>query len=646
MNALPLVNWDRRVNQKFPDMKTSGVANLLSDSMIDSGVEAPLSTDLERPAALAFHQLIQTYVNYSGAQHARWSKLTDKRRRAEVPGLVLADSSYGVLHHLITKGGLVVPPKWTVDIQASVKPTFHPEKAAYVDLDVVLLPVLDFSPIPTAGRPRKYAEGSQVVSYRLSKSAGPLETAQFTLSVRGSGLFLLQGNSDYALPSKLRVQSSQKDTATELQMFVGAMKSPFGLLQGLAQTCLNLKLSNKPEVTERIANIVPFLGQLPNDKIRVRGFTFTRYMDFRRLKVPGIDIRQDFLRSLFLIYEAAKGNRRGFVNNGMKTYKGILAETRFEDEELQRVLDADYKDFYDKHKNSPEKVFRKRAKSVSEVYSIRLARSVVEKGGTSSHHLTALQFTIPKTAGRSKLGLNPKGAKYLRDNCIKVRFSVFNKFLLDSKLHNLSDLIKYLCPDHRLDTFRANLDKLFHRILEGYDYLYWVGRKWSKVVLPTRCEAWLDEVRADKAPEQVWELLSAWASVKASDTPDMHTLTGLVLDQFYPDAHSRATGLVDSKILKLAEKKGAKIAKAVLAKYGVNIKYPRAFHVTVSDAFFSSTLHNLQSVEGLMDLTPEEKADLRVKTTEVLTRLGVLQKHSTWNALALTMQKRQLLQIL
>ncbi len=644
MSTLPLVKWDGRVNKKFPDMKTEGVANLLSDSMVDSGVEAPLSTDLDRPAALAFYQMIQTYVNYSAARHTRWSKLTNKQRQAEVPGLVLATSSYGVLHHLITKGGLSVPPKWTVDIQASVKPSLQPEKAAYVDLDVVLLPILDCVPALPVGRPKKHGAGSHVISYRLFKSAGPFDTAQFTLSVRGSGLFLLQGNTDYALPAKLDARS-KKDTATELQMFIGAMKSPFSLLQGLAQACLTLRLAEKQDVAKRIGDIVPFLGELANNKIRVRGFTFTRYMDFRHLKVPGIDIRQDFLRSLFLIYEAAKANKVNFVNNGMKTYKGILTETRFEDEDLQKVLDADYKDFYHRHKSDSAKVFRKRAKSVSDVYSIRLTRSILRSNASLSNHLTALQFTVPKTLGRAKLGLAPKGARYLRDNCLKVRFSVFNKFLLDCRVHNLSELIQYLCPDHSLDTFRANLDKLFHRVLEGYDYFYWVGRKWSSVVLPSKCEAWLDEVRAS-APASVWKLLKLWASVRASDTPDMHTLTGLVLEQYYPEAHDPVTGHVDPNVLKSAERRGSKIAKAVLAKYGVNIKYPRAFHVTVSDAFFSSTLHSLQSMEGLMDLSPEEKDGLRTKTEKVLDRLSVLQKHSTWNALALTMQKRQLLQIL
>lgn len=635
------MKWDKNVSRKFPDMRTDGVANMLSDSLTDSGVEAPLSTNLEHAAALAFYQMIQTYVTYSDAQHKRWAKLTDKQRKAEVPNLVLANSSYGVLHHLITKGGLIVPPKWTLDIQANSKSSFDPDKAAYVDLDVVFLPIVEQAPGSKVGRPRRHFEGSQIITYRLFKSTGSFTTAQFTLSVKGSGLFLLQGNTDYALPSLLRTKQAGEDSATELQLFVGAMKSPFALLQSLAQVCSTLGLAKDPEVNERIGNIVPFLDELTNDRIRVRGFTFTRYMDFRNLELPNIDIRQDFLRSLFLIYEAAKGNRRTFMNNGMKTYKGIMSETRFEDEDLQRDLDNVYQEFYERHKSDPAKVFRKRAKSVSDIYSIRLSRSMLKKGASISNHLTALQFTVPKTPGRAKLGLVPTGAKYLRDHCLKVRFSVFNKFLMDYKLRSLKDLIQYLCPDHNLDTFRLNLDRLFHRVLEGYDYFYWVGRKWSQVVSPEDCDAWLSGVKKD-APENVWKFLRLWASVQASDTPDLHTLTGLVLRHYYPKAQDPDTGQIDAKTLKEAEKLGIKIAKKVLSNYGVNIKYPRAFHITVSDAFFSSTMHNLQSVQGLMTLSPEEKEKLLRRVEKVLSRLSVLHRPQTWNALALTMQKRQI----
>jgi hypothetical protein len=119
-------------------------------------------------------------------------------------------------------------------------------------------------------------------------------------------------------------------------------------------------------------------------------------------------------------------------------------------------------------------------------------------------------------------------------------------------------------------------------------------------------------------------------------------LTGLVLHHYYPKAQDLDTGQIDAKVLKEAERKGIKIAKKVLSAYGVNIKYPRAFHITVSDAFFSSTLHNLQSMQGLMSLSPEEKQKLLLRVEKVLSRLSVLHKPQTWNALALTMQKRQI----
>ena len=639
MSTLPLVKWDGRVNRKFPDMKIDGVANILSDSMVDSGVEAPLSTDLDYSAALAFHQLMNTYAVYAGYHHKDWTNLKDSKRKLRVPDLILSSPQHGVLHHLITTGGLIVPPKWTVDIQTNMNGSFSSEKTAYIELVVIFLPILDYQPIAHVGRPKKHCPGSQVVTYRLLKSPGPAAKASFTLSVKGSGLFLLQGNADYALPAKLKTKGPPEDTATELQMFVGAMKSPFALLQSLAQTCLNLKMSERGEVNQRIENIVPFLEQLPNDKIRVRGFTFTRYMDFQKLGLKNVGIRQDFLRSLFLIYEAAKGNRRSFTNNGMKTYKGITAETRFEDEDLQKTLDADYMAFAKRHSDAPNKVFLKKAKSVSNVYSVRLTKSVLKQGTNVSNHLTTLQFTVPKTLDRTKLGLDPSGARYLRDHCLKIRFSVFNKFLLDYKIHHLGELIQYLCPDHKLDTFRANLDKLFHRVLEGYDYFYWVGRKWENVVTPFMCCLWTDEIKRD-IPLHVWELLRMWASEETASDPGAHTLTNLVLKQYWPDARDPDTGMIDRDILKAAEKKGQKIAKIILAKYGINIRYPRAFHITVADAFFCSTLHNLQSLQGVLDLTTRQRDKLRVRAERLLDRLSVLHRPRSWNALAMTMRKR------
>jgi hypothetical protein len=625
-------------------MKTDGVANILSDAMLDSGVEAPLSTDLEYQAALAFYQMLQTYAVYAEVENKRWDKLTEKQKQAEHPDLVLAAPQYGALHHLITKGQLNVPAGWTISMNSSSNGSFQSEnKTAYVELDVILLPLVEKVPQQKVGRPKKHGQDSQIITYRLFKSVGSLDEATFTLSVKGSGLFLLQGNTDYALPARLRTKAKDEseDTATELQMFVGAMKSPFGLLQSLAKVCVDLEMSRRPEVNDRIKKIVPFLGQLSNDKIRVRGFTFTRYMDFRHLKLKNIDIRQDFLRSLFLIYEAAKPNRKSFMNNGMKTYKSITTETRFEDEDLQKSLEAEYQEF-SKNTDDPIKAFRKRSKSVSGIYSIRLTRSIVEKNRNfNSHHLTAIQFTVPRTLDRTKLGLDSEGANYLRDHCVKVRFSVFNRFLMDYKLKNLSDLIRYLCPDHKLETFRDNLDRLFHRVLEGYDYFYWVSRSWSWVVLPEDCQEWLDKVRRT-APKQVWQFLKLWASETAATTPDLHTLIGLVLRHYWPNAQDPTTGMIDTAILKQAEKKAHKIAKIVLAKYGLNIRYPRAFHITVADAFYSSTLNNLQSIQGLVDLGPKEKKALRQQTEKVLSNLSALHRPQNWNALALTMRKRQL----
>jgi hypothetical protein len=432
-------------------METSGVANIVSEAVLDNELEAPLSTEVPLNDAMSLYALFSTYAAYATARHRKWSKMSPKERRNSGQGF--DNHRTGYLHNLVTEGKLKVPSDFTLEISSSTRGSFSmTDTPAYIELVVTLVPVDDGTLLEkpkSRGRPSKAT--NNVIVYRLARSFYTRQP-KYSLSVKGSGLFLLQGNTDYALPSKLNADSNH-GLPTELFLFLSTMRAPFTFLQGLAKAAVRLELGDAAQ-RERIASVPTFIKNLSNKDLIIRGFTFTRYIDFGSMfrESPFINtisnVRQLFLKSLFLIYDAAKGNRKNYTNNGMKTYKGISAETMFEDESHQRLLTRNYQD------DDTGNVYHRTAKSVSDIHGVRLTNIAKHKHSNSTNVLTSIYFSLPRTVNRGKLGLDATGANYLKQHCLRVRFTVFSKFLNASKIKTLHDLVQYLCADKQLKTFR------------------------------------------------------------------------------------------------------------------------------------------------------------------------------------------------
>lgn len=642
MKQLPILKWHRQTHETFRDMETTGVANIVSEAVLDNELEAPLSTEVSRSDAMALHAMFSMYSQYASERHKQWAQLSPKERRKA--GLGFDNHRTGYLHNLVTEGKLQVPSGFTLELSSSTRGSFGDlDKTAYIELAILLVPLDDETLLEkpkSRGRPRKTTNNTIV--YRLARTFYT-QTAKYSLSVKGSGLFLLQGNTDYALPSKISAKSTQ-GLPTELYLFLSTMRAPFTFLQGLAEAAVALELGNTAQ-RKRIAAVPAFIKGLTNKDLQVKGFTFTRYIDFGNMFQDSkfvntiSNVRQLFLKSLFLIYDASKGNRKNYTNNGMKTYKGVNAETMFEDEDYQRVLELE-----DETKDG--QVYHKTAKTVSDIHGVRLTSLEKDKYRTSTHALTSIYFSLPKTIDRGKLGLDSIGANYLKQHCLRVRFTVFSKFLNRSNIRTLHDLIQYLCRDQQLTTFRSSLDKLFHRVLKGYDYFYWSGLNWRPVVHAKTREAFLAGLDDRGVPDKVKKVLRIWFDPKTTDTPELHSLVNIVLRVYDPDSWLRVKDgkPLDAKAVSTAKKRASKLAAAVQSNFGVNIQYPLAFHVTVLEAFRSSTLHALYysgdpDSEVYNNQLRSELRDLMKVSVEAVKHLS---GKTAWHALPMTMRKRDL----
>ena len=642
MDHIPLLKWHRQTSKIFSDMETTGVANIVSEAVLDNELEAPLSTEVPEGDAMALYTLFSMYAQHATSRYKEWSALSPKERRKL--GQDFDNKKTGYLHNLVTKGNLIVPSGFTLEISSSTRGSFADQsRPAYIDLVVTLVPVDDNTLLEkpkTRNRLRRVTQN--VIVYKLARSFYT-KAPKCSLSVRGSGLFLLQGNTDYALPTKLQAASSQ-GLPTELFLFLSTMRAPFTFLHGLAQAAVKLELGT-PAQRKRISPVPKFIQNLTNNDLQVRGFTFTRYIDFGSMfsDSPHVNtisnVRQLFLKSLFLIYDAAKSNRKNYTNNGMRTYKGVNAETLFEDEDYQRVLEIkdDVKD---------GNVYHKTAKTVSDIHGVRLTNVEKDKHSPTTNNITSIYFSMPKTVDRGRLGLDSIGANYLKQHCLRVRFTVFNKFLNSAKIRTLHDLIQYLCKDRKLTTFRSSLDKLFHRVLKSYDYFYWSGLNWRPVVHAQTRNTFLAELDSRGVPTKVKEVLRIWFDPKTTDSPDLHNLVNIVMKVYDPASWLRVKDgkPIEAKALRDVKKISNRLAKAVQENFGVNLQYPLAFHVTVLEAFRSSTLHALYysgdpDSEVYNKQLKSELKDLMKVSVEAVKHLS---GKTAWHALPMTMRKRDL----
>ncbi len=642
--SVPILKWHRQTHKVFPDMETSGVANIVSEAVMDNELEAPLTTEVTLELARSVHSLFSACTSYATDKYERWSRLTPKERRELGPRF--DNNKVGYLHELVDCGGLKLPSGFTLELSGSSRGTFSElDRTASIDLVVTLVDTTDktFMEAPRKhGRPVKYTPN--VIVYRLARQFSKGKP-KYNLSVKGSGLFLLQGNTDYALPTRIQTNNSE-ELPTELYLFLNTMRAPFTFLKSLSEASLKIGLGRK---NPRIEKLPDFLANLKDSDLQVKGFTFTRYIDFSRMFANSDkahllpNTRQMFLKSLFLIYDAAKGNRHNYTNNGMKTYKGITAETIFEDEAYQRTL----KNHAEDNLLSPRGYYGK-AKTVSDIYGVRLTN--IERASPtapSTHLFTSIYFSIPKTVDRGKLGLSSEGADYLRKNCLRVRFTVFNRFLNSTKIKTLDDLTRYLCKDKKLTTFRSNLDRLFHRVLNGYDYFYWSGMQWRPVASINARTNFVSRLETDdKIPEKVKDVLRTWLDPRTTERPEFHSLLNIVLSIYEPAAWAaQDRGLPMSEdALKRAKKVAMKLSAAVRRNIGIDLNYPLAFHITVLEAFRSSTLHALyysgdkQSESYNKDLAIEMRQILEVSAEAVKHLSG----EGAWHALPMTMKQREL----
>jgi len=643
MKHIPILKWHRQTHETFRDMSTTGVANIVSEAVLDNELEAPLSTEVSKSNAMSLYSMFSMYSQYAADRHKKWASLSPKERRKA--GLGFDNHKTGYLHNLVTEGKLQVPSGFTLELSATTRGLFSDQdRPAYIELVVTLAPIDDETLLEapkTRGRPRK--TGQNTIVYRLARSFYT-QSPKYSLSVKGSGLFLLQGNTDYALPTKIKADSN-KGLPTELYLFLSTMRAPFTFLQGLAEAAVALELGDATQ-RKRITAVPAFIKGLTNRDLQVKGFTFTRYIDFGNMFQDSkfvntiSNVRQLFLKSLFLIYDASKGNRQNYTNNGMKTYKGVTAETLFEDEDYQRVLELSDDSAQD------GQVYHKTAKTVSDIYGVRLTNTEKNRHSNSTNTLTSIYFSLPKTIDRGKLGLDSIGANYLKQHCLRVRFTVFNKFLNDAKIKTLHDLIQHLCRDQQLTTFRSSLDKLFHRVLKGYDYFYWSGLNWRPVVNSKTREAFLADIDNRGIPTKVKEVLRIWFDPKTTDSPDLHNLVNIVMKVYDPESWylSKEGKPVDASAVRHAKKLANRLSKAVQSNFGVNIQYPLAFHVTVLEAFRSSTLHALYysgdpDSEVYNNQLRSELRDLMKVSVEAVKHLS---GKTAWHALPMTMRKRDL----
>jgi hypothetical protein len=81
VKQLPLLKWHRQTHETFSDMETSGVANIVSEAVLDNELEAPLSTEVPLNDAMSLYALFSTYAAYATARHRKWSKMSPKERR-------------------------------------------------------------------------------------------------------------------------------------------------------------------------------------------------------------------------------------------------------------------------------------------------------------------------------------------------------------------------------------------------------------------------------------------------------------------------------------------------------------------------------------------------------------------------------------
>jgi hypothetical protein len=253
------------------------------------------------------------------AQRNLWDKLSTKEKRSKV----------NPLYHL--SGAYVVCPKgFMFDMEGSSK---KPMSSSETDTVFNCQLTVTFKSIDSPAA----SAGSLVLGLRKSGSA-------YDLSVQGSGLFLLQGNTDYALPNNLKALAFDPKTPLEIQLLTASMLAPFSFLSGLAKAAHSLPAFGA-YVTSReyLPSISTLVQGLELKQIRLNGFTVTRYQDFSNFgsDTPPSELRQTFLASLFLIYDAAKPSSKGYMNNGMRSYKGISAETRFVDEAYLAISDQD-----------------------------------------------------------------------------------------------------------------------------------------------------------------------------------------------------------------------------------------------------------------------------------------------------------------
>lgn len=642
MKQLPILKWHRQTQKTFADMETLGVANVVSEAVLDNELEAPLSTEIDKSSAMALYSMFSTYAVYSAERYKAWSALSPKERRKQ--GQSFDNKRAGYLHNLVSEGRLQLPSGFTLDLSSTTRGSFsEQDRPAHIELVVTLVPLDDETLLekPKSRRPNKAMQNTIV--YRIARTFYT-RSPRYSLSVKGSGLFLLQGNTDYALPTKIQA-TTNKGLPTELYLFLSTMRAPFTFLQGLAEAAVRLKLGDAAQ-RKRIAGVSQFIKNLTNKDLQVKGFTFTRYIDFGNMfhdskYVNTIsNVRQLFLKSLFLIYDASKGNRHNYTNNGMKTYKGITAETMFEDEAYQRVLELEA------DRKEKGMVYHKTAKTVSDIHGVRLTNTEKNRHSNSTNILTSIYFSLPKTVDRGKLGLDSIGANYLKQHCLRVRFTVFNKFLNDAKIKTLHDLIQYLCKDKQLTTFRASLDRLFHRVLRGYDYFYWSGLAWRPVVYAPTRNNFLADLDNRGVPPKVAEVLRIWFDPKTTDTPELHNLVNIVMKVYDPSSWQKVQ---DGKPLPVEtvryhKRLATKIGKAVLENFSVNIQYPLAFHVTVLEAFRSSTLHALyfSGDPSSKVYNKDVKSELRNLMSVSVEAVKHLSSKTAWHALPMTMRKRDL----
>lgn len=661
---IPLLKWHRQTSRSFKDMTSDGVANIVSEAVLDNELEAPLATEVSSDQAQAVHRMFVMYVQYAVSQRKLWSRLSLKEKKEQ--GLVFDNRRTGYLHQLVHHG-LVLPSGYTIEISGSTRGSFNEQgKAASIELVVTLVEQDDPSLLDIPKKRGRPVRSENMIVYRLARVFYK-GNVTYQLSVKGSGLFLLQGNTDYALPNRMRpnksVDNKPADMPTELFLFLSTMRAPFQFLQNLATVAVTMGLGTT-EQRKAVAAVPKLIRGLSNTDLQIRGFTFTRYIDFTRLfgqdevnTIP--NSRQLFLKSLFLIYDVAKANRLGFVNNGLKTYKGIKAETTFEHEYLQRFKDLGEDDEADQRSKAglphtpddkapgSDKSWVKHLGSAGSLYSVRLTKIDGRQASRSTNIATSIYFSMPKVVDRGKLGLSASGADYLQKNCLRVRFTVYSHFLRKNRIASLQDLIDYLCPDKELTTFRSNLDKLFLRVLHGYDYFYWSGLRWQNVARKSARDAFLERLDQDETiPAKVKRVLNIWLGVDPASDPDLTSLFNIVTRVYTPDSwiNIKDGRPLDKEVEHDLQAKTRKLRDLVLETFGVDMNYPLAFHITVLEAFRNSTLHALY-YSG--DPESQEYNKARKLEYSSLKRVSVaavqhLANKQVWHALPMTMRKRQL----